>query len=67
MVEGKIGEELVKELREQFDQKIEDLSEKVDKLRETTSRTVAERPVLALGVAFVFGLAVGVALARSRE
>jgi len=58
--------EVLRQFQEQYDRKLDELRATVDGLRETGTKTVTERPLLALGVAFVLGLSLGVALARSR-
>lgn len=58
--------EVLKQFQEQYDRKLDEVRATVDGLREAGTKTVTERPLLALGVAFVLGLSLAVALARSR-
>ena len=58
--------EALRQFQEQYDRKLDELRAMVDGLRERGTKTVTERPFLALGVAFALGLSLGVALARSK-
>ncbi len=60
-------EEYVKDLRKDVDKRLSELRVQVDDLRQRATSTVAERPMLALGVAFVVGMALGVALSKSSD
>ena len=57
----------VKDLRKDLDTRLVDLREQVKTYQHKASKTVAERPLLALGVAFAIGLALGIALSWSRD
>jgi ElaB/YqjD/DUF883 family membrane-anchored ribosome-binding protein len=43
------------------------LREQVKAVQEKARRTTTERPMVALGVAFLMGLALGIALSRSKD
>jgi ElaB/YqjD/DUF883 family membrane-anchored ribosome-binding protein len=60
-------EELVKSLRKDIDAHLVDLKAQLNVAQKKASKTVAERPLLALGVAFIAGMAVGIALCRSSD
>ena len=60
-------EEYVKALRKDMDSRLGELKEQMKTAQEKAAKTVIERPVLALGVAFVAGIAVGIALSSSRD
>jgi ElaB/YqjD/DUF883 family membrane-anchored ribosome-binding protein len=60
-------EEVVKSLRKDMDKRLEDLKVQVNVMQEKATKTVKERPLLALGIAFVAGLAVGVALSKAND
>lgn len=60
-------EQQFKDLRQDLDAGLGELRTEVKDLREKAAKTVAERPLLALGVAFVVGMAFGIALSRSRD
>lgn len=60
-------EEVVKSLRKDMDKRLEDLKVQVNVVQEKATKTVKERPLLALGIAFVAGLAVGVALSKAND
>lgn len=73
MAKDKESEELktiegeVKDLRKDVDARLTELREQVRALQQKAAKTVVERPLLALGVAFVVGMAFGIALSRSRD
>lgn len=50
-----------------MDKRLGELKVEIDKLQQRATRTLAERPLLALGIAFVAGMAVGVALSKSAD
>ena len=58
--------EALRQFQEQYDRKLDELRVMVDGLRERGTKTVTERPLLALGLAFALGLSLGVTLARSK-
>ena len=57
----------VKDLRKDLDARMADLREQVKTYQQKASKVVAERPLLALGVAFAIGMAFGIALSNSRD
>jgi len=57
----------VKDLRKDVDIRLTELKEQVRTLQQKAAKTVMERPLLALGVAFLVGMAFGIALSRSRD
>jgi ElaB/YqjD/DUF883 family membrane-anchored ribosome-binding protein len=65
--EMKTIEEDVKDLRKELDARFVELRQQVKDLQKKAAKTVTERPMLALGVAFVVGMAFGIALSRSRD
>ena len=58
-------EDVVKSVRKDMDALLVDLRAQVNVAQKKAVRTVAERPILALSVAFVVGMVIGVALSRS--
>ena len=60
-------ENLVKGLRKDVDERLGDLKAELNIAQRKASKTVAERPLLALGVAFIAGMAVGIALCKSSD
>ena len=60
-------EELVKNLRKDMDKRLEDMKAQMDTVQQKATKKVLERPLLALGVAFVAGMAVGVALSKAND
>ena len=50
-----------------MDTRLVDLKAEVNAAQKRAAKTVAERPVLALGVAFVAGMALGIALSKSSD
>jgi len=65
--EMKAIEQDFKALRKDLDASLTELRAQVKDLQAKAAKTVAERPLLALGVAFVVGMAFGIALSRSRD
>ena len=60
-------EEIVKSLRKDVDKRLEELKVQMNSAQQKATKTVAERPLLALGIAFVAGMAVGVALSKAND
>ena len=60
-------EEDVKELRKDVDKRLEELRAQMNVITQKATKKVAERPLLALGVAFVAGMAVGIALSKAND
>jgi ElaB/YqjD/DUF883 family membrane-anchored ribosome-binding protein len=60
-------EEDFKALRKDLDARYIELRGQVKDLQQKATKTVTERPVLALGIAFVVGMAFGIALSGSRD
>ena len=58
-------EDVVKSVRKDMDALLVDLRAQVNVAQKKAVRTVAERPILALSVAFVVGMVIGAALSRS--
>jgi len=54
----------IKSLRKDVDKRLTDLKAEMDDLQQKAAKTVTEKPLLALGVAFVIGMAVGMALSN---
>ena len=62
--EMKTIEKDVRDLKKDLDVRLVELRKQVDDLQKRAAKTVTERPLLALGVAFVVGMAFGIALSR---
>jgi len=60
-------EEDFKFLKKDIDSRYVELRAQVKDLQQKATKTVTERPLLALGVAFVVGMAFGVALSGSKD
>ena len=60
-------EDVVKSVRKDMDALLVDLRAQVNVAQKRAVKTLAERPMLALGVAFVAGMVVGVALSKSSD
>jgi len=56
-----------KALKKDLDVRYVELRDQVKTLQQKTAKTVTERPLLALGIAFVVGMAFGVALSGSKD
>jgi len=60
-------QEYMKSLRTDVDQRLTDLKAELDDVQGKAAKKVIERPLLALGVAFAVGMAIGIALANARD
>jgi len=60
-------EQYVTELRKDMDKRLEDLKVQMNVVSQKATKKVVERPMLALAVAFVAGMAVGIALSKSSD
>lgn len=60
-------EQYVRELRKDMDKRLGELKVQMDDLQQRAAQKVTEQPLLALGVAFVAGMALGVALSRAGD
>jgi ElaB/YqjD/DUF883 family membrane-anchored ribosome-binding protein len=67
MQEARNLEAYVKELRRDMDRTLAELKLQIRDMRQEASKTVTKRPMLALGVAFVAGMAIGIALSKSSD
>ena len=65
--EVKVMEDDFKALKKDLDARYVELRDQVKTLQQKTTKTVTERPLLALGIAFVVGMAFGVALSGSKD
>jgi ElaB/YqjD/DUF883 family membrane-anchored ribosome-binding protein len=65
--EMKTIEEILKDLRKALDAYLPKLREQVKEVQKMATRTTTERPMLALGVAFLVGVALGIALSRAKD
>lgn len=65
--EIRVMEEDFKVLKKDLDSRYVELRAQVKDLQQKATKTVTERPLLALGVAFVVGMAFGVALSGSKD
>lgn len=65
--EMKTIEKDVKDLRKDLDTRLVELRKQVDDLQKKAAKTVTERPLLALGVAFAVGMAFGIAISRRSD
>ena len=57
----------VKDLRKNMDKSLVEVKSQLRLLQKEATRTVKDKPLLALGVAFVVGMAVGIALSKSND
>jgi ElaB/YqjD/DUF883 family membrane-anchored ribosome-binding protein len=62
--EARDTQEIIKALRKDVDKRLTDLKREMDDVQQKAAKAVAEQPLLALGVAFVVGMAVGIALSN---
>jgi ElaB/YqjD/DUF883 family membrane-anchored ribosome-binding protein len=59
--------EYMKSLRKDVDRRLTDLKAEMDDVQKKAAKTVQEQPLLALGIAFVMGMAIGIALASAGD
>lgn len=60
-------EGLVRGLRKDVDTQLIDVKAQLNAAQKKATKTVTERPLLALGVAFIAGMAIGIALSKSSD
>jgi ElaB/YqjD/DUF883 family membrane-anchored ribosome-binding protein len=60
-------EDLMKGIRRDVDAALIDVKAQLNAAQKIANRTITERPMLALGVAFIAGMALGIALSRSAD
>jgi len=60
-------EDYVKDLREDIDKRLSDLSEQIGPVRQRAAKAITKRPFLALGVAFTVGMAIGIAISNLKD
>jgi ElaB/YqjD/DUF883 family membrane-anchored ribosome-binding protein len=65
--EMKTIDEILRDLKKSLETNLPQLREQVKAVQEKARRTTTERPMVALGVAFLMGLALGIALSRSKD
>lgn len=67
-LESILPEETRKEIRARVDEAAGELKKKVEEFREKRVKELLEdKTLMAMGIAFAIGLALGVALAKSKE
>jgi ElaB/YqjD/DUF883 family membrane-anchored ribosome-binding protein len=67
MEEMKTIEGVLKDLRKTLDTYLPQVRNQVREIQRKATKTTTERPMLALGVAFLVGMALGIALSRPRD
>lgn len=65
--EKKTIEEVLKDLRKILDVYLPHVRDQVKEIRKKATKTTTERPMLALGVAFLVGMALGITLSKLRD
>ncbi len=60
-------EKYVKNLRKDVDERLDDLKGQITAVSQKATKTVVERPLLALAVTCVVGMVVGIVLSKSRD
>jgi len=66
-LESIVPEETRKEIRARVDEVAGELKKKVEEFREKRGELLEDKTLMAMGIAFAIGLALGVALAKSKE
>jgi len=59
--------EYMQSLRKDVDRRLIDLKAEMDDVQKKATKTMQERPLLALGVAFLAGMALGILLANAGD
>lgn len=54
-------------VKSDLDKRLSDLKAQLDDVQRKAAKTVKEQPLLSLGVAFVLGMAIGIALANAGD
>lgn len=54
-------------LTRDVDTRLREIRDQMPELQKKSTEIVAERPLLALGVAFILGMTLGLAMSRSRD
>jgi len=57
----------VRDLRKSMDKNLVEVRSQLRLLQKEATRTVKDKPLLALGVAFIVGMAIGIALSKSND
>lgn len=57
----------LKSVQSDLDKRLTDLKAEIDDVQRKAAKTVQEQPLLALGVAFVLGMAIGIALTNAGD
>jgi ElaB/YqjD/DUF883 family membrane-anchored ribosome-binding protein len=60
-------EAYVKDLKKDMDMRLGELKVELDDIQKKAVKKVSEQPMLALGVAFIAGMALGVVLSQSGD
>ena len=60
-------EELLNYVRKTLDTRLPQLGEQMKGVQQRATKATAERPILALGVAFLIGMTLGIAISRQRR
>jgi ElaB/YqjD/DUF883 family membrane-anchored ribosome-binding protein len=60
-------EAYVKDLKKDVDKRLAELKLEMNQARSKTTKTISERPILSLGMAFIAGMAVGIALSKAND
>ncbi len=66
-LESILSEETKKEIRARVDEIAGELKKKIEEFREKRREILEDNTLMAMGIAFAIGLALGVALAKSKE
>ena len=60
-------EEPIKALRSEIEKRFNEVREKLDRALDSSKKIVEERPLVAVGIAFAFGIFMGVLLGRKSK
>jgi len=65
--EMKTIEEILMDLKKTLETNLPGVREQVKEVQEKSRKTITERPMHALGVAFLMGMALGIILSRPKD
>ncbi|MEM2881862.1 MAG: hypothetical protein QXU06_00700 [Candidatus Bathyarchaeia archaeon] len=62
-----LSEELRREIKDRIEKGLEDLRKRFEELRERRKELIEDKALMAIGIAFLVGFALGAILSRSKE
>ncbi|MEM2226838.1 MAG: hypothetical protein QW371_03415 [Candidatus Bathyarchaeia archaeon] len=62
-----LSEELKREIKDRIEKGLEELRKRLEELRERRKELIEDKALMAIGIAFLIGFALGAILSRSKE